>query len=76
MTKKQKAVQNLIGLKESFKLCQDAIAAQLEELARTMKVGETVEVDGTLYDLKDNFADKNTTFRPACFHRLDITEVK
>ena len=75
MTKKQTAVANLIGLKENFKLYQDAINAQLEEIAETMKVGETVDVDGVTYELKDNFAAKNTTFRPACFHRLDIVEV-
>ena len=76
MNAKTKAARNLIDLKEEFKRVQTAIKDQLAELAQTMTPGETVEVDDTVYEWKDNFADTNTVFRPACVHRFDLAELK
>jgi hypothetical protein len=76
MSRKQAAVQNLVGLKQAMKVAQDAVNAQLEELSHLLAPGEIVEVDGTPYEWQDNFAGKNTTYRPACFHRFDLKEAE
>ena len=73
---KVKAVQTLLALKEQFKDVQAGIQLKLTKISELMSVGETVEVDDATYELKDNFADTNTVFRPACVHRFDIVEVK
>ncbi len=76
MNAKTKAARNLVDLKEEFKRVQNAIKEQLAEMAGTMTVGETVEVDDVVYEWRDNFADTNTVFRPACVHRFDLAELK
>lgn len=76
MTRKQTAAANLVAIREQFKVCSDALNAQLEELTTLLEPGETVEVDGVVYEWHDNFAGKNTTYRPACFHRFDLKELE
>ncbi len=76
MTAKQKAIEQLLELKDRRKAVESAIDDQLCHICKLMKVGETVELDDTLYELKDNFAETNIVFRPAAVFRFDVAEVK
>jgi len=76
MSTTQKAVQELLDLKDQRKAVERMIDLKLQSIAKLLKPGETVELDDTSYELKDNFAETNIVFRPAAVYRFDIAEVK
>jgi hypothetical protein len=76
MTAKQKAIDQLLELRAQRKVVEKMIEQQLIRICTLMKAGETVELDDTLYELKDNFAETNIVFRPAAVFRFDVAEVK
>ena len=76
MNAKQEAVEQLLALKQQRKEIEGLIESQLSRITTLMAVGETVDIDDTEYELKDNFSERNVVFRPAAVFRFDIAEVK
>jgi hypothetical protein len=47
-----------------------------EELIKACAIGEVIETRIGRFEIIDNFAARNVSFRPASFHRYELKEVR
>jgi hypothetical protein len=59
-----------------MKNCIVQMEDTLGKLLALAKPGDSFEALGVTYTLVDNFASKNTTFKPTAFRRLDLKATK
>ena len=77
---KQKEAQKLVAIylggKAAMKICIDGMEEALTKLLEIAKPGQLFLIGGVTYTLTDNFAVKNTAFKPTAFRRFDLKPVK